>query len=108
MPGRLKHRITALGQQHSPSAAPVQAPGTMSATAATVTAQPVPAPVTGSAASPPAVMQMPLAQVIIQPADSQYVTIGMQELTPIWTADGAAIPGTAPGRWDQLRAAGRP
>jgi hypothetical protein len=107
------HRIASLGQHNpgvlgSPGGTPAQVPGTVSATAAAAAAQPVTAPVTGSAASPPAVMQMPLAQVIIQPTSSQYVTVGAQELVPIWTTDGAAVPGTAPGRWDQLRAAGRP
>lgn len=69
------------------------------------------APVTataGSAASPPSVQVMPLAQVVIRQTGSQYVTAGMEDLTPIWTPDGAGIPATAPGRWGQLTAAGRP
>ena len=64
--------------------------------------------VSGSAASPPSVMQMPLQLVTVQPARSPYVTVGSQELVPIFTSDGAAVPATAPGRWAQLRAAGRP
>jgi hypothetical protein len=59
-------------------------------------------------ASPAAVMVMPVALVTVQPTSSQYVTAGMQDLAPIWTTDGAAVPSTAPGRWGQLRAAGRP
>ncbi len=59
-------------------------------------------------ASPPSVMMMPAALVTVQPTSSWYVTAGMQDLAPIWTTDGAAVPATAPGRWGQLRAAGRP
>jgi hypothetical protein len=62
----------------------------------------------GSMASPPSVMVMPLAAVVIGPVQGEYVTLGAQDLTPIFTPDGAAIPATAPGRWVQLRAAGRP
>lgn len=62
----------------------------------------------GGQASPPAVMVMPMSLVTVQPASSQYVSAGMQDMAPLWTADGAAIPATAPGRWGQLRAAGRP
>lgn len=65
-------------------------------------------PVSGGQASPPSVMVMPVALVTVQPTSSQYVTAGMQDLAPVWTTDGAAIPATAPGRWGQLRAAGRP
>ncbi|HTX65624.1 MAG TPA: hypothetical protein VMD31_07615 [Opitutaceae bacterium] len=53
-------------------------------------------------------MVMPLQQVIVYPAASPYVTLGMEDLAPIWTTDGAAVPATARGRWGQLRAAGRP
>ena len=49
----------------------------------------------------------PLAVVLVQPYDSNYVTLGMQELAPIFTADGAAVPATMPGKWDQLALAGR-
>lgn len=65
-------------------------------------------PAGGGAASPPAVQVMPLAAVIVQPASSPYVTLGMEDLTPIWTSDGAPVPASAPGRWGQLRTAGRP
>jgi hypothetical protein len=64
--------------------------------------------VTGSHASPPSVMVMPLALVTVQPATSPWVMVGMEDLAPIWTTDGGPIPATAPGRWGQLRAAGRP
>jgi len=59
-------------------------------------------------ASPPSVMVMPLALVTVHPATSPYVTVGMQDIAPIWATDGAAVASTAPGRWGQLRAAGRP
>jgi hypothetical protein len=54
----------------------------------------------GSSATP---MVMPL----------QLVTVSMggvtvQDMTPLFTEDGAIIPATAPGSWGQLRAAGRP
>jgi hypothetical protein len=65
-------------------------------------------PIGSGHASPPAVMVMPVSFVTVQPASSQYVTAGMQDLAPIWTADGAAVPAIAPGRWGQLRSAGRP
>lgn len=65
-------------------------------------------PLAGGSASPPAVMVMPVARVLVGPTTSPYVTVGMEDLTPIWTADGAPIPASAPGRWGQLRAAGRP
>lgn len=59
-------------------------------------------------ASPPSVMVMPLALVTIHPATSPYVTVGMEDTAPIWTTDGGPVPSTSPGRWGQLRAAGRP
>lgn len=65
-------------------------------------------PTAGGNASPPAVMVMPVARVSVGPVTSPYVTVGMEDLAPIWTTDGAAIPSSAPGSWGQLRAAGRP
>jgi hypothetical protein len=66
-------------------------------------------PVSGSEASPGGTpMIMPLQQVTVQPTSSQYCTIGSSEYTPIYDPTGETIPGTAPGRWDQLRQAGRP
>jgi hypothetical protein len=71
-------------------------------------------PVTGSAASPGGTPNvMPLARVLVYPAPGgQYATIAYQGLAPIYTsggnAGGAAVPATAPGRWAQLAAAGRP
>lgn len=59
------------------------------------------------AGGPQTVYTMPLALVTVQPYNSNYVTLGMQDLAPIITADGAAVPATMPGRWDQLRQAGR-
>jgi len=59
-------------------------------------------------ASPPSVQVMPLTRVTVAPVSSQYVTLGSEDLTPIWTSDGAGIPASAPGSWGQLRAAGRP
>jgi len=65
--------------------------------------------VTGGQASPPAVAVMPLAQVLVYPhPGGTYATIAYQGLAPIYTADGAAVPATAPGRHAQLYAAGRP
>jgi hypothetical protein len=49
---------------------------------------------------------MPLAQVTVNPVDDNYVTLAMQELAPITTADGAMVPATGPGKWDQLALAG--
>lgn len=65
------------------------------------------APVTGGQASPPAPMVMPLHEVIIAPVTDQYATVAYRGLTPIWAPSGEAIPARAPGRWAQLRAAGR-
>lgn len=54
----------------------------------------------GTGATP---MVMPLARVMIGADGMTYET-----LQPLWTADGAAVPATAPGSWGQLYAAGRP
>ena len=54
----------------------------------------------------PAPMLIPLAQVTVNPVDSNYVTLAMEDLAPLTTADGAMVPATAPGRWDQLALAG--
>jgi hypothetical protein len=122
---RLKGRVSSMGagQKVKPVKAGRRANGTASPPGPVTSpdlGSPAPGPgmaqasrvpssgVTGSAASPPAVMVMPLQRVIIQATSSQYVTAGMEDLTPIFTADGAAVPATAPGRWAQLRAAGRP
>lgn len=59
----------------------------------------------GTAATP---MVMPLAHVQIVPTTGGYATVAYQDMTPIWTTDGAAIPATAPGSWGQLIPAGRP
>lgn len=60
-----------------------------------------------SVASPPGPMVMPMQAVTVGPTSSQYVTLGAQDLVPLITADGAPVPATAPGRWGQVRAAGR-
>lgn len=66
-------------------------------------------PVSGSEASPSGTpMIMPLQVISVYPASGQYVTIGSGEYTPLYAPDGETIPGTAPGRWDQLMQAGRP
>jgi hypothetical protein len=66
-------------------------------------------PITGGAASPGGTpMAMPLARVVVGPTTSQYVTVGMEDLTPIWTADGAGIPASASGSWGQVTAAANP
>lgn len=55
----------------------------------------------------PGPMLLPLAMVTVQPVDNNYVTLAMQDLSPIYTADGAMVPANAPGKWDQLTLAGR-
>ena len=54
----------------------------------------------------PAPMVLPLAQVTVNPVSSDYVTLAMQDLMPVITADGAMVPASGPGRWDQLALAG--
>lgn len=54
----------------------------------------------------PGPMLLPLALVTVNPVGNGYVTLAMQDLAPIYSADGAALPATSPGRWDQLRLAG--
>ena len=55
-------------------------------------------------------MSMPISQVVVGPPYAGTVTVGYSEYAPLYlTGDqGGAVPGTGPGRWDQLRAAGRP
>jgi hypothetical protein len=56
-------------------------------------------------------MEMPLAQVVVGMAPGGQYSVGYQEYSPLYTPGdwtGGAIPQTAPGQWDQLRAAGRP
>jgi hypothetical protein len=60
-----------------------------------------------SAATVSGITQMPVSMVLVNPVSSNYATLAMQEVLPIVTADGAMIPATAPGRWDQLYQAGR-
>jgi len=119
---RLKNRVRGMGARQKPAPPRPLPPPLTAGPPATGNSSP-PAPSTsggpytaraaapgagGGAASPPAVMVMPLQQVIVYPAASPYVTLGMEDLAPIWTTDGAAVPATARGRWGQLRAAGRP
>ena len=54
----------------------------------------------------PAAMVTPLSVITVNPWDSNYVTLAMQDLAPITTAEGAMVPASGPGRWDQLRLAG--
>jgi hypothetical protein len=54
----------------------------------------------------PAPMILPLALVTVNPSSSGYVTLAMQDLAPIVTADGAMVPASGPGKWDQLMMAG--
>ena len=55
-------------------------------------------------------MSMPISQVVVGPPYAGTVTVGYSEYAPLYlTGDqGGAVPGTGPGHWDQLRAAGRP
>lgn len=63
----------------------------------------------GGDASPGGAPQvMPLAQVLVVPQNSQYVTLGYRMMSPMFTTDGAVLPATAPGRFGQLVAAGKP
>jgi len=65
--------------------------------------------VSGGMASPPSVSVMPLAQVLVYPhPGGWYSTLAYRGLHPIFTASGEAVPASAPGRWGQLAAAGRP
>lgn len=100
MSRRLHHRVRNVGGNHQRAMAaytPVPSPGA--------------AQVSGSAASPPAVDVMPLAQVTVYPAPGgEYATIAYQGLAPIYTSgpNRRPIPATSPGRWGQLVSAGRP
>lgn len=51
---------------------------------------------------------MPLQHVQIYPTSGGYSTLAYQDIVPIWTPDGAAIPATQAGNWGQLVPAGRP
>ena len=85
---RLHHRIAA---QHQNSAAAME------------NAHPA---VSSVPATP---MDMPLSMVVTAPDPSgQYATIAYHEAVPLFTADGAVVPGVPPGSWGQLHAAGRP
>ena len=93
---KLKRRVAQSGGNH---------------TAAMASYRPAPgySTVTGSAASPTSAGVMPQALVTVYPQPgATYSTLGYQGLSPIFTADGAAIPSTSPGRWAQLVTAGRP
>jgi hypothetical protein len=54
---------------------------------------------------PPGAPSMAPSSIIYVYAPS---TVGLGPSSPIVTADGALIPATQPGGWDQLRAVGRP
>ena len=54
----------------------------------------------------PGPMLMPLSVILVNPVDNNYVTLAMQDLAPIVAADGAILPATGPGAWDQLKLAG--
>lgn len=92
---RLRRRVHAIGGSHG-------------AAMAGYTPVPAGAQVTGGRASPAGADVMPLALVTIYPTPGGYQTLAYQGLAPVFTADGAAVPSTSPGRWAQLRAAGRP
>lgn len=65
----------------------------------------------GHPAVPGTPMMMPLAEVVVVAAPGGQYTVGYQEYSPLFTPgdwSGGMIPATGPGRWDQLRAAGRP
>lgn len=56
----------------------------------------------------PGPMTEPVSEVVTAPDPYGWVTVGYREAVPLFTADGAVIPGVPPGTWGQLRAAGRP
>ena len=93
---RLKHRVAKGGGNHQAAMAdytPAQTTGA----------------VTGGSGSPASADVMPQAAVVVYPEPGgMYSTIGYKGLSPIFTADGAAIPASSPGRWAQLVMAGRP
>jgi hypothetical protein len=66
----------------------------------------------GKTAAPLAEVAMPPGTPGSSPASVIYLdapgTVGLGPLAPMVTADGALVPATQPGGWDQLRAAGRP
>ena len=96
MSGKLKRRVARQGGHHKEAM--------QSYTAVQPSMQ-----VTGSAASPTGADVMPLASVEVYPEPGGgYSTIGYKGLAPIFTADGAAVPASSPGRWGQLMMAGRP
>lgn len=60
----------------------------------------------------------PLSEVALPPGSPQFApssiiqvfapgTVGLSPMAPLITADGALVPATSAGAWDQLRAAGR-
>lgn len=60
----------------------------------------------GHPAVPGTPMLLPLSRVTVNPTDDNYVTLGMQDVAPLTTADGAMVMATGPGSWDQLALAG--
>lgn len=61
----------------------------------------------GTSATP---MFSPLARVEYHGLDDGQYAMAYDDLHPIYTTDpsGAPLPATAPGRWGQVAAAGRP
>jgi hypothetical protein len=65
--------------------------------------------VSGGQASPGGTpMVMPLQRVVVGPTVSQYVTVGMEDLAPLWTTDGAPVAASGGGGWGQLAVASGP
>lgn len=66
----------------------------------------------GKTAAPLTQVAMPAGTPDASPSSVIYIdapgTVGLGPLAPMVTADGALVPATQPGGWDQLRAAGRP
>jgi hypothetical protein len=72
-------------------------------------AQPAMTPLPSGHPAVPGPQVMPLAEVLTYPAGpAGYSMVAYRELVPIWAPAGEAIPARSPGRWGQLRAAGRP
>jgi hypothetical protein len=105
----LAHRIRHMGSSHKRRNQGHRQVTPTTNAAGQTTGMVVSPPMTGGAASPGGVpMEMPLAMVNVYPAPGGYVTVAYQDLAPIFTSDGAAVPAVTPGRWGQLAAAGSP
>jgi hypothetical protein len=67
---------------------------------------------TGGNLAPLAEVGLPPGAPTFSPSSIIYLsapgTVGLGPMAPMVTADGALVPATMPGGWDQLRQVGRP